>query len=45
MEMYMFAHQDLTLLANADGYVERTYRTDTSSAQAMIDDLRTLREA
>ena len=45
MEMYMFAHSDLTLLANADGYVERTYRTSTSDPEDLIDDLRTVRNA
>lgn len=45
MDRYMFAHQDLTLLVNGDGYVERTYRTDTSSPEGIIDDLRTVRNA
>ena len=45
MDRYMFAHQDLTLLVNGDGYVERTYRTDTSSAETIIDDLGTVRNA
>ncbi|WP_435183561.1 SCO family protein [Halobellus sp. EA9] len=43
MEMYMFAHSALTFLVNADGYVERAYRTKQPKAEAIIDDLATVR--
>ncbi|MFW5934578.1 MAG: SCO family protein [Halolamina sp.] len=45
MEMYMFAHTALTLLVNADGYVERAYQTSSPDQGAIVDDLSTLREA
>jgi len=45
MDMYMFAHTALTLLVNADGYVERAYQTSSPDEQAIIDDLTELREA
>lgn len=45
MEMYMFAHTSLTLLVNADGYVERAYQTSSPDEQAIIDDLTELRTA
>ncbi len=45
MEMYMFAHTSLTLLVNADGYVERAYQTSSPDQEAILDDLTTLREA
>jgi protein SCO1/2 len=40
---YMFAHTPLTILANADGYVERAYKTKSPSQQTIIDDLKQLR--
>jgi protein SCO1/2 len=45
MEMYMFAHTSLTLLVNADGYVERAYRSKSPDEQRIIDDLREVRTA
>lgn len=44
MEGYMFAHAALTFLVNADGYVERAYRTKQPKAETIIDDLATVRE-
>jgi protein SCO1/2 len=44
MDMYMFAHTALTLLAN-DGVVERAYQTDSPAAPQLIDDLRSVRNA
>lgn len=40
---YMFAHTPLTILANADGYVERAYRTKTPSQKTIIEDLKAVR--
>ena len=40
---YMFAHTPLTILANADGYVERAYKTKSPSQQTIIEDLNQLR--
>jgi protein SCO1/2 len=40
---YMFAHTPLTLLANADGYVERAYKTKSPSQQTIVDDMKQLR--
>jgi protein SCO1/2 len=45
MEMYMFAHAALTLLVNADGYVERAYRTKQPDPERLVEDLRTVRNA
>lgn len=45
METYMFTHAALTLLVNADGYVERAYRDKQPDTEAMIDDLATVRGA
>ncbi|WP_135805718.1 SCO family protein [Halorussus marinus] len=43
MDMYMFTHTALTLLVNADGYVERAYRTDSPDAERILSDLETVR--
>lgn len=40
---YMFAHTPLTILVNADGYVERAYKTKSPSQQTIIDDLKKVR--
>lgn len=42
---YMFNHTPLTLLVNADDYVERAYRTKSPNAERMIADLETVRTA
>jgi len=44
MDMYMFAHSALTYLINADGYIERAYRTQAPDISQMITDLKPLRE-
>lgn len=44
MEGYMFTHAALTFLVNADGYVERAYRTQQPKAETIIDDLATVRD-
>lgn len=43
MDMYMFAHSAMTYLVNAEGYVERAYRTDSPDPERVIDDLETVR--
>jgi protein SCO1/2 len=43
MEMYMFTHSSLTLLVNADGYVERAYRSQSPDPQRIVDDLSNVR--
>lgn len=45
MDMYMFAHAALTLLVNADGYIERAYRTKQPDPKRLVEDLRTVRNA
>ncbi|WP_267643094.1 SCO family protein [Haloarchaeobius amylolyticus] len=45
MDMYMFAHSSLTLLVNADGYVERAYTAKSPDEDVIIDDLATVRAA
>jgi protein SCO1/2 len=40
---YQFAHTPLILLANADGYVERAYRTKAPKQQQIITDLKEVR--
>jgi protein SCO1/2 len=40
---YMFNHTALTLLVNADGYVERAYRTQDPDEATLIDDLESVR--
>ncbi|MFC6962344.1 SCO family protein [Halocatena marina] len=40
---YMFTHTPLTLLVNADGYVERAYKTKSPAQETIIDDLAKLR--
>jgi len=42
---YMFTHTAMTTLVNADGYVERAYRTKSPDPDELIDDLATVREA
>ena len=42
---YMFVHTALTILANADGYVERAYRTKSPDQERIVEDLRRVREA
>lgn len=44
MDKYMFAHSALTFLVNADGFVERAYRTQSPDPEQLIDDLETVRE-
>ena len=43
MDTYMFAHSALTLLVNADGYVERAYRSKSPDPEQIIDDLSNVR--
>ncbi|MFB6161113.1 MAG: SCO family protein [Haloferacaceae archaeon] len=45
MERYMFTHSALTVLANADGYVERAYATKSPDAERIVADLETVRNA
>ncbi|WP_277543578.1 SCO family protein [Haloarcula laminariae] len=45
MDMYMFTHSALTLLVNADGFVERAYRSKSPDEQTIISDLKTVRNA
>ena len=45
MEMYMFTHSALTLLVNADGFVERAYRSQSPDEETIISDLETVRNA
>ena len=45
MEMYMFTHTALTLLVNADGFVERAYRSKSPDEETIISDLKTVRNA
>lgn len=42
---YMFTHQGLILLVNADGYVERAYRSDDWDESQFVDDLERVRGA
>lgn len=44
-EKYMFAHTALVVLVNADGYVERAYRTKQPDPERLVEDLRTVRNA
>jgi protein SCO1/2 len=43
MDMYMFTHSALTLLVNADGFVERAYRSKSPDEETIISDLKTVR--
>ncbi|RLM54076.1 SCO family protein [Halobellus sp. Atlit-31R] len=43
MDMYMFAHSAMTYLVNADGYVERAYRTESPDPERIVADLETVR--
>jgi protein SCO1/2 len=45
MDGYMFTHTPMTTLVNADGYVERAYRTKSPDPDRLIDDLATVRNA
>ncbi|RLM34643.1 SCO family protein [Haloarcula sp. Atlit-120R] len=45
MDMYMFTHTALTLLVNADGFVERAYRSKSPDVESIIADLKTVRNA
>ncbi|MDL0120249.1 SCO family protein [Halobacterium salinarum] len=45
MDQYMFSHAALTVLVNADGYVERAYRSKSPDEQQLIADLETVRQA
>jgi protein SCO1/2 len=45
MDMYMFTHTSLTLLVNADGFVERAYNTDSPDEETIIEHLETVRTA
>ncbi|MFU1783199.1 SCO family protein [Haloarcula japonica] len=45
MDMYMFTHTALTLLVNADGFVERAYRSKSPDEETIIADLKTVRNA
>lgn len=45
MDRYMFTHAALTLLVNADGFVERAYRSKSPDVETIISDLRTVRNA
>lgn len=44
-EGYMFIHTPMTLLLNADDYVERAYRTKSPNAEQIIADLKKVRNA
>ena len=43
MDIYMFTHSALTLLVNADGFVERAYRSKSPDEETIISDLKTVR--
>ncbi|AGN01640.1 regulatory protein PrrC [Salinarchaeum sp. Harcht-Bsk1] len=45
MDMYMFTHGAMTTLVNADGYVERAYRSQSPDQDRIVDDLATVRSA
>lgn len=45
MDMYMFTHTALTLLVNADGFVERAYRSKSPDEETIIADLKAVRNA
>ncbi|MFC4408362.1 SCO family protein [Haloarchaeobius iranensis] len=45
MDGYMFTHTSLTLLVNADGYVERAYRDQSPDVNAILADLERVRQA
>lgn len=45
MDMYMYTHSALTLLVNADGFVERAYRSKSPDQETIISDLETVRNA
>jgi protein SCO1/2 len=43
MDTYMFTHAAVTLLVNAEGYVERAYRTKSPDERQIIEDLKKVR--
>lgn len=45
MDSYMFTHAALTLLVNADGFVERAYRSKSPDENTIISDLKAVRDA
>ena len=45
MDSYMFTHAALTLLVNADGFVERAYRSKSPDEETIISDLKAVRGA
>ncbi len=45
MDMHMFTHTALTLLVNADGFVERAYRSKSPDEETIISDLKAVRNA
>ncbi len=45
MDVYMFTHSALTLLVNADGFVERAYRSKSPDEETIISDLGAVRDA
>ncbi|GAB3322923.1 SCO family protein [Haloplanus salinarum] len=45
MDSYMFTHAALTLLVNADGFVERAYRSKSPDEETIIADLKAVRGA
>lgn len=45
MDMYMFTHTALTVLVNADGFVERAYRSKSPDEETIISDLTAVRNA
>jgi protein SCO1/2 len=45
MDLYMFNHSALTHLVNADGFVERAYRSKSPDEETIIADLETVRNA
>lgn len=45
MDTYMFTHSALTLLVNADGFVERAYHSKSPDEETIISDLRRVRKA
>jgi protein SCO1/2 len=42
---YMFTHAPIVMLVNADGYVERAYRTKTPDPETIVADLAEVRRA
>ncbi|ERG97770.1 MAG: hypothetical protein J07HQX50_01798, partial [Haloquadratum sp. J07HQX50] len=44
MDLYMFTHSALTLLVNADGFIERAYRSKSPDEETILSDLNTVRD-